>query len=319
MLNVDPSESDALSDILRMLRLKGEALCVSELSSPWGIAFPARSANFHVVKRGEGWLWPAGESKPLRLRAGDLALLPHGTAHRVSSAPRGKCVDLARVWRSDTRAWLMRYGGGGALTKSFCGAFAFDDLLTRPMLAGLPKLIVISGAQRTHTWLDTALRFLHAESENPAPGSQFLCARLVEMICALALRHWTQDSENPATGWIGALRDAQISSALAKLHADPKRAWTIPMLAKAVAMSRSAFAGRFTAQVGQSPLQYLTRVRIQRAAQLLDAQRMPLSRIAREVGYMSEAAFSRAFRRHIGMSPLTFRRRQQRGMERRPR
>jgi|SRR5581483_1042751 len=204
---------------------------------------------------------------------------------------------------------------GGALTKSFCGAFAFDDLLTRPMLAGLPKLIVIPSAQRTHTWLNTALRFLNAESENPAAGSQFLCARLVEMICALALRHWAQHPENPPMGWISALRDAQISGALAKLHADPKRAWTIPMLAKAVAMSRSAFAGRFTALVGQSPLQYLTRVRIQRAAQLLDAQHLPVSRVAREVGYMSEAAFSRAFRRHTGMSPLTARRRQKTGTD----
>jgi len=119
MLNVDPSGTDALSDILRMLRLEGEALCISELSSPWGIAFPARSANFHVVKRGEAWLRPAGESEPIRLSAGDLALLPHGTAHRISSAPRGKCVDLAKVWRSDTRTWLMRYGGGGGAHEVF--------------------------------------------------------------------------------------------------------------------------------------------------------------------------------------------------------
>src|SRR5207253_4752553 len=205
----------------------------------------------------------------------------------------------------------VRHGGGGAETALICGSFRFEGSRTHPLLSVLPPLIHIQGdggaSSRTTEWLSTTLRFLAAEARHPRPGAETLISRLTDVVFVQALRAWIESQPEGVGGWLGALRDRQIAAALGQIHRQPERDWSVARLASTVGMSRSSFAARFTALVGEAPLAYLTRWRMHLAGELLRGRDLSVSEIAGRVGYESEAAFSKAFKREAGISPGAYR------------
>jgi len=306
---------DVLTDVLKTLRLRGRVFCCSEMTAPWALSLPESGyAHFHVIERGGAWLRLAGEKQAHPLASGDLIIVPHGRGHVLSDSPQSKPVPLRQLLKGSTASChLMQHGGGGAQTLMTCGSFQFENAGQNPLIAVLPPLIHLHGNRgRSAEWLEPTWRMLAEEARHPRPGSETLVARLIDIIFVQAMRVWLENQPNPQSGWLSALRDPQIGTALGLLHREPQRAWSVQTLANEVAMSRSPFAAKFTALVGEPPLAYLTRWRMQLAAEFLLRERLTVSEVAGRIGYESEAAFSKAFKRHYGQSPLAYRRQQER-------
>jgi AraC-like DNA-binding protein len=206
----------------------------------------------------------------------------------------------------------MEFGGGGALTRMICGSFQFDNETRSPLRSILPPLIHLKH-EHSHLgeWLEPTLKMLALEARQPRPGSETLISRLLDIIFVQALRVWIASEPPTSGGWLGALRDPQIGAALSLMHREPQRHWSVENLASEVAMSRSPFAARFTALVGEPPLTYLTNWRMHLAETLLTREGLNVSQVAGRIGYESEAAFSKAFKRYFGQSPLAHRRQTQ--------
>lgn len=308
----DPEERalDVLSDVLGLLRLRGQVYCRTELTAPWGLAFASEQAQFHVVERGSCLLLPDGSRETTALSEGDLVVLPHGRGHRLMDAPGSAVVPIQVAVGAQKEGPLapMRYGGGGAGTDLVCGRFGFDPRLAGSVLAGLPPILHVrgSGGQPVE-WLDLTVRFLRAEARSTAPGRSIALARLVDLLFVEAIRHWIATSEARPSGWMGALRDPRIGQALVQMHSRPEQDWDVETLATEVGMSRSSFAQRFAELVGEPPSKYLTRWRMYLAARLLRVPGTTVSQVADRVGYESEAAFSRVFKRYMHLAPAAFR------------
>jgi len=301
---------DVLSDVLGLLRLRGEVLCRTELSAPWGLRFDSDEAYFHVIERGICWLQAGASEEPIEVTGGDLVVLPHGRGHRLFDAAGSRVVPIMSVLgpRREQPTGLMRFGGGGAETHLLCGRFRFDAQLAMSTLSGLPTVLHIPGASgRPPEWLELTMRFLASEARSAAPGREIAMSRLVDLLFVQTIRHWLSMHDERPLGWIGALRDPRIGSALTAMHANPERPWDVHTLAAEVGMSRSSFAQRFVELVGEPPNKYLTRWRVSLAARLLQAPGASIVRIAERVGYESEAAFSRAFKRYMHVAPAAFR------------
>jgi AraC-like DNA-binding protein len=306
---------DVLSDVLRLIRLRGEILCRSELSSPWGLGFECQQSYFHVVERGTCVLQLAGVARTVQLAAGDLVLLPHGHSHRVMDAAGSRVVAVSRLVGPERKgpASTLRWGGGGAATDLLCGTFRFDEPLPASVLNGLPKTIHLTGSRgRVPNWLRLTMRALMAEAKSTAPGREIAIARLLDVLFVQTIRHWLATDPDKPPGWITALSDPRIGAALASLHARPAHAWDVEALALEVGMSRSSFAQRFVELLGEPPSRYLARWRMHLAAQWLQAPGMTIAQVAERVGYESEAAFSRAFKRYLRVPPSVFRERSRR-------
>ncbi len=298
---------------MNSLRLHSRVFCRSELKAPWGMSLPASDfAHFHVVERGGAWLRLKGQP-PLALAGGDLVVVPHGTGHMLTDSPATKARPLAEM--AGTRphpggCTVMRSQGGGAETQLVCGSFRFERREAHPLLALLPPVIHLRPAQGEATeWLAATLRFLAWETREGRPGTEAIVSRLTDVIFVQVLRAWVDSLPEGSGGWLGALRDRQVGAALGHIHRAPEQPWTNASLASAVGMSRSRFAARFSALVGEPPLAYLTRWRMETAAELLDEPGLGLGEVAARVGYESEAAFSKAFRRQFGAPPSAWRRR----------
>jgi AraC-like DNA-binding protein len=280
----------------------------------------ARIAHFHVVDEGSCWLSVDGEPESIVLAAGDLVVLPHGGGHQIADAPGAPTTPLASLLSDGEPGACrrLRYGGGGARTTLICGAFTFQGDTGHPLLARLPAVPHLPRATDHAAWLEPLLRVLAAETAAPRPGSETVINRVVDIVFVQALRAWLDTAGDADAGWLGALRDPQIGSALQRLHEAPDESWTVASLAAEVGLSRSSLAARFAALVGEPPVAYLARWRLSLAARALEAENRSLAQIARRVGYASEVAFSRAFRRHFGVAPGTYRRqaRLSRGTER---
>ena len=302
---------DALSSALRAMQLHGQVFCQSEFSAPWGIEFPAGPAYFHVVERGACWVTAPAHGSPVEALVGDLVVLARGEGHRIASTARTPAVPLEEVLRRDGSAsGRLRWGGGGAATHLICGSFQLEEVTRGALVRLLPPVLHVEGhAGRAPEWLDVTLRALAAEVHDPSPGTELAVSRLVDLLFVQALRFWLRQQPDGAGGWLGATRDPQIGAALARMHAEPERAWTTAALARAVGMSRSAFGARFAALVGEPPLHHLARWRMQLAAMLLRGSDLRTHEVATRVGYATEAAFSRTFKRFTGQAPRTFRRR----------
>jgi AraC-like DNA-binding protein len=201
----------------------------------------------------------------------------------------------------------MRHGGGGAVSYFTCGSFEFQSPAESPLLSLLPPLIHIRG--EAEEWLASALQLLVYEARHARPGAKAMISRLTDVIFVQAVRIWMANQPADEAGWLGALRDPRIGAALGLIHRAPERAWSVSALAREVAMSRSPFAARFTALVGEPPLAYLTRWRMHLAMSLLRSDTLSVSEVARRVGYESAAAFSKAFKRRFGLAPGASRRR----------
>lgn len=304
--------ADVLADVLDSLKLRGRFFCQTELSAPWSLSFAAGFfAHFHVVERGTCWLQIDGVPDALTSKEGDLVVvMPRGQGYQLSDRPGTPPVPLTELI-GDSRGGLravIKHGGGGSQTELICGAFEYQGPHANAALAVLPLWIrVPKRERRANEWLNSTLRFLRKETKQTSLGSETIVARLIDVIFVEAVRTWLKDQPRGSAGWLGALRDPAIGAALGLLHKNPEKAWTVPSLAARVGMSRSPFAARFAALVGQSPMAYLKHWRLELSARLLREQNLSLATIADQVGYESAAAFSRVFKREFRVSPGQYR------------
>ena len=311
----DWTSADPLSEILHLMRMGGTFYALSELTSPWSIAMPPLEGTmmFHFVTEGRAWLEVPGE--PAReLEPGTLALVPHGQGHRMASRldlPPVDLFDLPRVELSE-RYELIRHGGDGDLCRLVCGAVRFDNPAARQLVDLLPRLICVDGWSATQVeWLHSTLRFMAAEARDLRPGGETIITRLADVLVVQALRTWLVDQscdEDCGPGWLQAMQDPHIGRAIVLVHRDPSQPWSVQSLADGVGMSRSAFAARFRDLAGETPMQYVTRWRMLLARSWLHEGDPTLAELAHRLGYGSEAAFCRAFKRATGHSPGQVRR-----------
>src|SRR5262245_26443665 len=301
---------DALTDVLDMLKPRGRVFCCSELTAPWAMSLPADGwVRFHVIERGGAWLIMEDARLVTPLASGDLVILPHGNGHVLADSPKTKPVPIDRLIKGYADSViLLQHGGGGAQTLMTCCSFQFVNGDYNPLLAVLPPLIHIpSGREQLNEWLEPTLKMLAYEARHPRPGSETLIARLIDIILVQAVRLWVEDQPPSQGGWLGALRAPQVGVALGLIHREPQRDWSVSSLAQEVSMSRSIFAAKFNSLVGVPPLTYLTRWRLWQASQLLADGHLSVTETALRVGYESEAAFSRAFKRYFGHPPVDYR------------
>ena len=260
---------------------------------------------FHIVTSGECWLDVPGEDAK-ELRLGDLALVPHGRGHRLLSTPGARAealFDLEREQVSD-RYEILRHGGGGAPTTMLCGAVSFDHPAACQLLKLLPALVHIDSWSSSEShWLQSTLRFIAAEAQELRPGGETIITRLCDVLVIQAIRAWMDRAPGLEQGWLAALKDEQIGRAMTLIHRDPAASQTVAQLAEQCAMSRSAFSARFAELVGEAPMRYVTRWRMNQALSWLRESDVTLADVAFRSGYQSEAAFSRAFKRFTGVSP----------------
>lgn len=303
---------DPLGETLHFLRMDGVFYCRSEFTGPWGLALPAFKdcMMFHVVTAGQCWLEVEGTERRL-LRPGDLALVPHGEGHRLVSeagVPAQGLFDLPREQVSD-RYEILRHGGGGAPATVICGVVRFDHPAALNLIQLLPRQINVDAwSSPEMEWIQSTLRFMAAEARELRAGGETVITRLADILVIQAIRSWITHDPAAQRGWLGALRDKQIGHALALIQRDPARTWTLASLATEVGMSRSAFAARFTQLVGEPAMQYVARWKMHAAMRWLKEDAVPLGKLASRLGYESEAAFSRAFKRFTGVSPGAARR-----------
>jgi len=303
---------DPLGEALHLMRMSGAFYSLSEFTAPWGLAMPAMPdcLMFHVITTGRCWLEVDGE-EPRLLAPGDLALVPHGEGHSLMSEPGVEVDDLFDLPREELseRYELLRHGGGGSATNMVCGAVHFDHPAAQHLVSLLPKVICVDAWESDHAdWLQSTLRLMAAEAKALKPGGETVVTRLADVLVVQAIRAWIAEDPSAQTGWLGALQDPQIGRAILLVHRQPEVDWTVESLAREAGMSRSAFAVRFRELVGESPMQYVTRWRMQLAVKFLHEEDTPLADLAGRLGYGSEAAFSRAFKRAMGVSPGAVRR-----------
>jgi len=315
---------DALSETLRVVRLVGAIFIHGRFTAPWCYQSPhadtaaplleptaERVVIFHMITEGDCWVELDGEP-PLALTAGDAVIFPQGDAHRMSSQPGLTPASGARLDAVlSRRPRLLAYGGGGATTRLVCGYLACDARLARMLLAGLPAVVKVSvRGSNAGIWLEASLRYALAEARSPRPGGAGVLAKLAEVLFIEVLRLYMNGQAPGRTGWLAGVNDRIVGAALQALHTSPARAWTLEELARTAGTSRSVLAERFQQLVGSSPMLYLAQWRMLLATNLLCRSNAPLARIAEEVGYQTDTAFSRAFRREFGLPPAAWRRSQ---------
>jgi len=302
---------DVLSDILRSVHLGGGVYFRCEFSAPWGMDIkPTPVAEFHVIVRGNCWLRMPGHNDPIPLQGGDLVAFPRGDAHSLVDAPEGVALPAEEILQGQDLDHYgpVTYGGNGLPATVLCGYFQFDRDRPHPLVAALPPLIHIRGSDGYNfAWLQTALNFMIHETKAARPGAEAVVNRLAEVLFVQMVRAYIEQSDAPP-GMLAAIADKQIAAALQLMHQTPQHPWALAILAQRVGMSRSAFAARFNRLVGQTPMQYLTFWRMQKAQELLQDKGLSTAAIAERVGYQSDAAFSRVFKKAIGTGPGAFRR-----------
>ncbi|WP_158675667.1 AraC family transcriptional regulator [Nocardia stercoris] len=301
---------DVLADVLSATKMGGTVAAVVRASGPWGISFPDLPiAAFHYVAEGECWLRRAGY-EPLRLGAGDLVLLPAGAGHVMAGESSGPTVEFDELARAfgETPAVVVDLPGSGPAARILCGGFRFDAHSTHPMVR-LPPLLWLKDIAAQGPDVAAVLRMLTTELCGPQPGTATVADRLVDVLFVHILRHWATGHGVPVGGstWLRALDDAPVSAAVSLMHRCPERAWTVALLAKETGVSRATLYRRFTRLVGEPPLAYLTRWRMEITARRLRETDDTIAIITETVGYTSEFALSKAFRRHHGVSPSRYR------------
>ena len=300
------SSSDPLGEVLQLLQLTGVLYCNAELTDPWGIEIPEIPGvmNVEVVTSGHCWLEIEGET-PVFLPEGSLALIPRGKKHSLRGNPGDKTTRLEEIpiERISDRFEKMQFGGGGRPTEVTYYGVRFDPYLADRLIRLLPEVLHL----RTHvddgSWLHSTIRFIAQEANQRLPGSETVITRLADILVIQAIRTWIESIRDEKQGWIAALHEPRIGKALSLIHRQPEHNWQVASLAREVGMSRSGFSARFTEMVGEPVLQYLTHLRMQFAHRELLKSSDTLAQIAERVGYNSEPAFHRAYKRVMGMSP----------------
>jgi AraC-like DNA-binding protein len=323
-----PMSADALSEVLSAVHLSGSIFFDVTATSPWVAEAPSaeqiahevapgaqHTIEYHVVAGGSCWISLVGNnaSEPVRLQEGDIVVVPHGDPHVVSSAPGMRAKPSLEIYRkskgNDSVPFLLQTGGDGpGDTRLICGFFTCDVRPFNPLLDSLPRFMRVGrDTSPSHGLLDQFIRFATVEMSNKRAGSQSVLNRLSELMFVEVIRLHMNQLGSSNTGWLAGLRDPLVGRALSLLHARPSRAWTLEELASEAAASRSVLADRFTQLVGYPPIQYLTQWRMQMAARRLADPGARVAAVAHEVGYESEAAFSRAFKKFVGRSPARWR------------
>jgi AraC-like DNA-binding protein len=315
---------DALSETLRVVQLVGAIFINARFTAPWCYQSPSaetaapllepgaeRVVIFHMITEGECFV-EIGKESPVHLVAGDVVIFPEGHAHRMASEPglapaKGARLDAVL----SRRPRQLVYGGGGPTTRLVCGYLACDARLARLLFAGLPPLVRVNvRGSNAGAWLEASVRYALSEARSPRPGGAGVLAKLAEVLFIEVLRLYMNGQQETRTGWLAGLNDRIVGTALNCLHRSPAQEWTLEDLAQAANTSRSVLAERFQSLVGHSPMQYLTQWRMLLAANLLRRSSAPLVRVAEEVGYQTDTAFIRAFRREFGVPPAAWRRSQ---------
>ncbi|WP_437476315.1 AraC family transcriptional regulator [Sorangium sp. So ce1014] len=308
---------DALSAVLAPVRLQQIRWAFTVGRTPWGVALSGGKScvRFHYMLRGSAWLSVDKTDEPhVALSGGDLAVLPLGHAHVLRDHPRSAHVRFDDVARCDSRRAVMQLevGARGPETNFVTGCFVLDDPLALQILAVLPPLVRMTpdAEQGVPSFLEN-IQFIAREVETDRPGSEIVLLRMADVIFIQILRAYlARVPDDGGGGFLGALRDPSTAAALGAMHHRAEVPWTVASLAKEVGLSRSVFAARFTQLVGEPPLGYLTRLRMQKAAMLL-REGATLARASQLTGYASEASFSHAFRQWAGVAPGVWRRKLQ--------
>lgn len=311
---------DALSEVLKVVQLHGAVFFNASFTAPWCFPSPTSSdiaralapdaeqlVLYHYLTEGQCTVYLDG-ADPVQLGPGDIVMFPQGDAHRMVFPPTTSIapMDVQALLRERPRE--LHAGGGGDATRFICGYLTCDPRLCRPILSALPRVLTVSLRGANGDWLERLLLHAVDESSSPSPGGEGMLAKLSEVMMVEALRRHMAKLPDDQTGWLAGVRDRLVGRCLALMHERPAHPWTVESLAREVATSRSVLAERFTHFVGQSPMQYLARWRMALAADLLRRSALSAARIGEEVGYETDAAFSRAFKREFGMPPATWRR-----------
>ncbi len=316
---------DSITDIFRTMRVTAFGLHRLEATAPWGVKQENQTeekvtpsdkktsrtdlAHFAMLSRGNCWLSVEGIAEPIPLTGGDCFLLAKGTSIVLRDSPRTRPRWSFREIGAKANGNIARCGGGGAPTTIVCGSLSFDPASLKPITQLLPSFILMKADQARTLALHTTVQALASEMEEQAPGSEVVASRLAEVLFIQVLRAHIASGPERNKGWLRAIFDPQIGAALSAIHDRVNTPWTVESLAEAAGMSRSAFAARFKELLGQTPLEYVTEWRMQKGIQLLERRDKKLPEVARLVGYESDAAFSKAFKRVVGANPGEYLRR----------
>lgn len=317
------ASADLMDDVLRSLRISGSLLLRESYAPAWAVAIPgadklgalmrvaprSRVVAFHLVEFGHCELRPNGAER-CTLTAGDLAICFGGMPHRLSLGKSVRAQDIATLLAGGVNTQRPEQGGVG--TALLCGAFTFQHTRNNPLLDALPPVlrVKLSRPGSLHNLTGVA-QLLAAELERAGFGQSFVVERLVEVLCAEAIRAHLKQSPENTVGWFRGIKDPVVGRALAAMHRHPGQDWTVPRLAAEVAISPSRFAARFTACLAESPMAFLAKWRMNIACRHLTTSHLSIDTIATDVGYDSVAAFNRAFKKHLGLPPATWRARAQ--------
>jgi len=313
---------DFLSEILHTFQLSGAVFYNAEFSSPWSFRSPGskvlvpwispkpgRVIVYHLVTAGKAWVCLENESC-LTVEAGDIIVFPEGDPHLMGNGPRIEPTDnekhLERIFRGGLE--VARMGGGGEITKFVCGYLCCDPCLHRQLLSGLPRLLKVNIRNNAAGgWIENSLMFSVAQARSGSLGIEALLTKLSEALFIETLRQYAAEQPDAKMGWISGARNPNVGRALALLHREPSRDWSLKELAQEIGVSRSVLAARFQQYLGEPPMTYLTRWRLELGARTLATTNSSVAEVAVTAGYGSEAAFNRAFKREFGVPPARFR------------
>ncbi|MFE3857881.1 AraC family transcriptional regulator [Streptomyces griseorubiginosus] len=312
---------DVLADVVTAMRTGRSSYGRADVRAPWGLRLTrSTGAAFHLVLQGTCWLLPDGEP-PLALGPGDAVLLPRGAPHAVADQPTTSLVDVAlkTSGKADLPPGFDPTGGQGPRSLLLCGTYRLERERPHPLLSTLPDVVHLRASPGRHRTLHTAITLLGEEIDADPPGSRAVVPSLVDAVLVLILRAWLeQQGDHPAHDWSKAMADTAVARSLELIHARPAHPWTVATLAAEVGLSRATFARRFAEAVGEPPLTYLARWRMTTAARLLREDSGPLVGVAQQIGYTSEFAFAKAFKRDFGLAPGAYRRQATAGPETAP-
>jgi AraC-like DNA-binding protein len=314
---------DALSEILQSVKLEGAVFYKAEFTAPWGFrsppthevaAFlrkgPKHVIVYHLLTQGRARCEVEDSTHRVDLVPGDIVVFPHGDAHILSNGSLPSILDYGKHLKElfSQGIVLATHGGGGETTSFVCGYMECDRELSKTFLGGLPPICKIN-IRNDHAgqWMENSIKFSATEAGANRAGSEAVLARLSEALFVETLRRYMSELPPQQTGWLAGARDPKVGAALAHMHRAPEYPWTIANLAQEVGVSRSVLAERFRQYLGEPPMTYLTRWRLQLGAQLLATTSYSVARISGDVGYESEQAFNRAFKRGFGVPPARFR------------
>lgn len=302
---VQPRGADLLSEVLQDLRLANATYGRSELTAPWGVEIPFKEGvRFHYVVEGRCLMRSDGHP-PTVMQEGDVVLLPHGTAHEIVDTASRRGRPLAELEPSlvGNGTYRLAAGGGGARSLIVCCTIGFEGPTANPLLEMLPSIIHVRREDSRDSYLATILGLMAEEVRAERIGAATIMARLADIILTHIVRTWVETGEAHLTGWLAAIRDPQVGRALAAIHREPGEPWDLNRLAALAGMSRSQFSRRFSETLKTSPARYLAQWRMRLASAWLRNNYMTVSEAAAQLGYESEASFSRAFKRFTGVPP----------------